>query len=118
MVTELVAIPESTHNVLKRLTGQSRPDVALSLVIKELIRFRVEATQARITAYEQKHGKSHSLILLDGMKRPSLGQVGTRDKEPGIAGAGHCRFQIRPLRLKTGQHPISAYNLGDEEAAN
>lgn len=60
MITELVAIPESTHNVLKRLTGQSRPDVALSLVIKELIRFRVEATQIRITAYEQKYGMAFS----------------------------------------------------------
>lgn len=60
MVTELVAIPESTHNVLKRLTGQSRPDVALSLVSKELIRFRLEATQARITAFEKKYGMAFS----------------------------------------------------------
>jgi len=57
MVTELVIIPKGTHNVLRKLTGQSRPDIALSLAIKELIRFRIESTKARIAAYEQKYGK-------------------------------------------------------------
>ncbi|MCX6058074.1 MAG: hypothetical protein NTW69_07990 [Chloroflexi bacterium] len=56
MVTELVVIPKGTHNILRRLTGQSRPDVALSLAIKELIHFRIESTKARIAAYEQKYG--------------------------------------------------------------
>ena len=57
MVTELVVIPKGTHNILRRLTGQSRPDVALSLAIKELIHFCIESTKARIAAYEQKYGK-------------------------------------------------------------
>ncbi|MBM3180830.1 MAG: hypothetical protein FJZ86_10800 [Chloroflexi bacterium] len=56
MVTEMVVIPKGTHNILRRLTGQSRPDIALSLAIKELIHFRIESTKAQIAAYEQKYG--------------------------------------------------------------
>ena len=55
MVTELVVIPKGIHSILRRLTGQSRPDVALSLAIKELIHFRIESTKARIASYEQKY---------------------------------------------------------------
>ena len=56
MTTDMVVIPKGTHNILQKLTGQSRSDVALSLAIKELIHFRVPATEARIAAYEQKYG--------------------------------------------------------------
>ncbi len=55
-MNEMVMIPKGTHNVLSRLTGQSRPDVALSLAIKELIRFRIEATKEKISTYEKKYG--------------------------------------------------------------
>lgn len=57
-MNEVVMIPRGTHNVLSRLTGQSRPDVALSLAIKELIHFRIEATKEKIAAYEDKYGMS------------------------------------------------------------
>lgn len=56
MTTEMVIIPKGMHNILRRLTGQSRPDIALSLAIKDLIRLRIEAAEARIAAYEQKYG--------------------------------------------------------------
>jgi len=56
MVIETVIVPKTAQKILQRLTGQSRPDIALSLVIKELIHFRFESTKARIAAYEQKYG--------------------------------------------------------------
>lgn len=55
-MNETVMIPKGTYNVLSRLTGQSSPDVALSLAIKELIHFRVEATREKIASYENKYG--------------------------------------------------------------
>lgn len=55
-MNETVMMPKGTYNVLSRLTGQSSPDVALSLAIKELIHFRVEAAREKIAAYENKYG--------------------------------------------------------------
>lgn len=60
MTADKVVIPKGTQNILQKLTGQSRSDIALSLAIKELVRFRVQATEARIAAYEQKYGKVFS----------------------------------------------------------
>lgn len=56
MDAEMVVIPKSTHNILRRLTGESRPDVALSLALKELIRLRIEAARADLTTFEKKYG--------------------------------------------------------------
>ena len=56
MTTEMVVIPKGMHNILRRLTGQSRADIALSLAIKDLIRLRIEAAETRIAEYEQKYG--------------------------------------------------------------
>jgi hypothetical protein len=55
MVTDMVVIPKSTHNILHRLTGQSRSDIALSLAIKDLVRLRVDEAQSRITKFEKKY---------------------------------------------------------------
>ena len=56
MITaEAVVLPKGTRNILQKLTGQSRSDIALSLAIKELINFRIESTKAKIAAYEQKY---------------------------------------------------------------
>ncbi len=55
MVTDMVIIPKSTHNVLQRLTGQYRPDIALSLAIKDLVRLRVDEAQSRIAKFEKKY---------------------------------------------------------------
>ncbi len=56
-MTTLV-IPKPAYNVLRRLTGESRPDIALSLAIKDLIRLRLESARATIRNQEQKYGLS------------------------------------------------------------
>ena len=55
MTTETLVIPKPAYNILRRLTGESRPDVALSLALKDLIRLRLEAAQAKTAAFEQKY---------------------------------------------------------------
>jgi hypothetical protein len=57
---DTVIIPKGSQNILRKLTGQLRPDIALSLAIKELVHFRMEATKAKIAAYEQKYGMTYS----------------------------------------------------------
>lgn len=58
--TDTVVLPKSVHNVLSRLTGQSRSDIALSLAIKDLVRLRVIETQTRIAEFEKKYGMTFS----------------------------------------------------------
>ncbi len=53
---DTLVIPKPAYNVLRRITGESRPDVALSLALKELTRFRLEAARTRIAAFERKYG--------------------------------------------------------------
>ena len=60
MLTEEVIIPKGAHNVLRRLTGQSRADVALSLALKELIRYRIASAQERIKDFEDKYGMNYA----------------------------------------------------------
>lgn len=60
MTTEMVIIPKSTHNILQRLTGQSRPDIALSLALKDLVRLRIESARTDITKFENKYGMAFS----------------------------------------------------------
>ena len=60
MIVEPVIIPKGTHNILQKLTGQARPDIALSLAIKELVCFRLEATKTKIDAYEKKYGMTYA----------------------------------------------------------
>ena len=60
MVTELVVLPKSAQNILQRLTGQSRPDIALSLALKDLVRLRLDETQTRIKEFEKKYGMTFS----------------------------------------------------------
>jgi hypothetical protein len=60
MATEIVIIPKPAYNVLRRLTGESRPEVALSLALKDLIRLRLEAARARIAEFEQKYGMTYA----------------------------------------------------------
>jgi hypothetical protein len=50
-----LVIPKPAYNVLRRLTGEARPDIALSLALKDLVRLRLEAAQASIASYEQKY---------------------------------------------------------------
>jgi hypothetical protein len=55
MAIETLVIPKPAYNVLRRLTGESRPDVALSLALKDLVRLRLEAARAKVAAFEQKY---------------------------------------------------------------
>ncbi len=34
-------IPKPAYNILRRLTGESRPDIALGLALKELVHLRL-----------------------------------------------------------------------------
>jgi len=38
---ETLVIPKSAYSILRRLTGETRPDVALSLALKDLLRLRL-----------------------------------------------------------------------------
>jgi hypothetical protein len=60
MTLEPLVIPKPAYNVLRRLTGESRPDVALSLALKDLVRFRLEAARSTSTAFAQKYGMTFS----------------------------------------------------------
>jgi len=51
-----LVIPTPAYNILRRLTGESRPDVALNLALKDLVRLRLEAAQQSVTQFEQKYG--------------------------------------------------------------
>jgi hypothetical protein len=53
-----VVIPKPAYNVLRRLTGESRPDIALSLALKDLVRLRLEAARVLTTSFEQKYKMS------------------------------------------------------------
>jgi hypothetical protein len=55
MITESVVIPKPAYNVLRRLTGESRPDVALSIALKDLVRLRLESAHTHMAAFEQKY---------------------------------------------------------------
>lgn len=58
MAAKSIVVTEKTRKILKILTGESRLEIAISLVIRQLIQFRMKATQARITVFEQKYGMS------------------------------------------------------------
>jgi hypothetical protein len=53
-------IPKPIHRLLSELTGETRPDVALSLALKDLVRLRLEAAKARIASFEEKYGMDFS----------------------------------------------------------
>ena len=53
---DTLILPKPAYNVLRRLTGETRPDVALSIALKDLVRLRLEAAQAVISTYEEQYG--------------------------------------------------------------
>ena len=56
MATDNLVIPRPAYNILRRLTGESRPDVALSMALKDLVRLRLEAAEFKIATFEGKYG--------------------------------------------------------------
>ncbi len=65
MAVEPLVIPKPAYNVLRRLTGESRPDVALSLALKDLVRFRLEAARSVNAAFEQRYGALYNAFEQD-----------------------------------------------------
>lgn len=53
---ETLVIPKPAYKVLYRLTGESRPDVSLSLALKDLVRLRIGEARSKIAAFEEKYG--------------------------------------------------------------
>ena len=53
---ETLVIPKPVHNLLTRLTGESRPDVSLSLALKDLVRLRISEARSKIAIFERKYG--------------------------------------------------------------
>jgi hypothetical protein len=55
MIVDSLVLPKATYNLVKRLTGQSRPDLALSLALKDLIRLRIKEAESHIAVFEKKY---------------------------------------------------------------
>ena len=49
-------MPKPIYRVLTKLTHQHRPDVALSIAVKDLVRLRLKEVSEERQVYEQKYG--------------------------------------------------------------
>ncbi len=56
MATIETIIPKPAYNVLLRLTGEARPEVALHLALQELVARRLQDGKTKIAAFEQSYG--------------------------------------------------------------
>lgn len=57
---DTLVLPKPAYNILRRLTGETRPDVALSVALKDLVRLRLEAAQGVIAGFVKKYGMPFS----------------------------------------------------------
>lgn len=55
MAVDTLVIPKPVYHLLRQLTGEARPDVALSLAIKDLVRLRLDQARTTISAFEAKY---------------------------------------------------------------
>ncbi len=62
MATEMTILPKAVYNTLHELTGETRPDRALSLALKDLIQLKLESVQNQIKVFEEKYGMNFSLF--------------------------------------------------------
>lgn len=60
MATEMLILPKAAYNILHQLTGETRPDRALSLALKDLIELKLANVENEIKSYEQKYGMNFS----------------------------------------------------------
>jgi hypothetical protein len=58
MLMSTLVLPKDTARVLRDLTGESRPDVALLLVLRDALAHRLEQIGADLRAFETKYGMS------------------------------------------------------------
>jgi hypothetical protein len=49
-------VSKPAQKALKELTGETRPELALSLALKDLMQLRLEAAESKIAAFEEKYG--------------------------------------------------------------
>lgn len=56
------AIPRPIHRALQKITHEPRFDVALSIVVKELLRLRLKEVAQQREAYEAKYGMSFQMF--------------------------------------------------------
>jgi hypothetical protein len=60
MTTDMVILPKATYNILQQLTGETRPDRALSLALKDLIQLKLESVENQIKVFEKKYDLNFS----------------------------------------------------------
>jgi len=53
-----LVLPKGPARVLRDLTGESRPDVALLLVIRDASAYRLEQIEAELRAFEKRYGET------------------------------------------------------------
>ena len=51
-----LALPKSTAQLLKELTGDPRPETALFIILEDAIAHRLERVETGLRDYEAKHG--------------------------------------------------------------
>ncbi len=51
-----VVLPKRTIRALHEITGESRPDVALVLILKDAIAYRLERIEKELRKFEEKYG--------------------------------------------------------------
>ena len=51
-------LPKTTTQALRELTGESRPDVALLLTLRDAIAYRLNQIETELRAFETRYGMS------------------------------------------------------------
>ena len=51
-----VVLPKKTIRALHEITGEARPDVALVLILKDAIAYRLERIEQELQKFEEKYG--------------------------------------------------------------
>jgi len=52
----IITLPKRTEHALRELTGEARPDVALVLVMRDAVAYRIQRLDEGLTAFEAKYG--------------------------------------------------------------
>ena len=59
MVTKSATLPNSVYEALRQLTHESRVDVALPIVLKDLLKLKIQDLDEQIATFEKKYGMSY-----------------------------------------------------------
>ncbi len=58
MVTKSVSITNPVYEVMRQVTGESAIEVALPIMVKDLLRYKKETLKNKIAFFEKKYGMS------------------------------------------------------------